>query len=193
MKGREIYTGIAKTNVELQRLTHTVPMQQGRRAGSLSPENPGIMYVITQEEIVAKDIDRFLANFGPTVTKKRLSQIAGRISFTVHGYEDRAEELFEIPEVREYFQLAHKCWPCWLFAADIRTACLHAITLCVVPNLDIVRASATGINQIQVPNIDLKGFFSQSLLVTAIMDVRAGITRSQAAKRIKVLAEHLGV
>lgn len=95
---------------------------------------------------------------------------AGRVSFTVHGYEDRAEELFETPEVREHFQFAHKGRPCWLFAVDVRAACLHAVTLCVVPNLDIVRALATGIDQIPVPNNDLKGIFAQSFFVAALLD-----------------------
>ena len=193
MKPHAIYAGVAKTEVELRRLEKVNAGNRDRTPALGTAKDPGIMYMITREEIEASDYTRFLADFGPAVGKERLCQIAGRVSFTVQGYEDREEEIFEIPEIREYFQLAHKRWPCWLFAADVRTACLHAITLCVLQKIDIIRAPGTGINQVQSSLEDLKAFFEESLRVTAIMDSRAGISRKLGAKRIEALAEYLGI
>lgn len=190
MKRHAIYTGIAKTEVELQRLREVLATRARKRSKAT---NPGILYVIMRKEIETGDLRRFLANFGPQVENDRLRQIAGNISFTVHGYEDSEEEIFEIPEVRAYFQAAHRRWPCWLFTADVRTACLHAVILSILPNLNIIRAPAQGINQAQASCKHLKTFFMDSLVASALMEVKAGISANRSEKRIEALAEYLGL
>ncbi len=193
MKRHAIYTGIGKTEVELRRIAEEVSGRGWRKPAKASLGDPGIIYVITREEIEALDLKRFLANFGPRVSVKRLRQIAGRISFTVHGYEDREEEIFEIPEVREYFRIAHKRWPCWLFTADVRTACFHSVILSVLPNLNIMRVPATGINQAQTSFKDLETFFKESLVASALMEAKAGISMDTVEKRIEALMAYVGL
>lgn len=193
MKRHAIYTGIAKTEVELQRLREVLATRARKRSDTAKATNPGILYVIMRKEIETGDLRRFLANFGPLVEKDRLRQIAGSISFTVHGYDDREEEIFEIPEVRAYFQAAHRRWPCWLFTADIRTACLHAVILSILPTVNIIRAPAQGINQAQASYKHLKTFFMDSLVASSVMEVKAGISANRSEKRIEALAEYLGL
>lgn len=191
MSASRIYAGIGKTNIELERLAKQAASMSS--ANNAETDRHGIVYVISREEIERSDHTRFFANFGPGTDKRRLREIEGGISFTICGYEGRPEELFEVPEVRQYFLQAHQYWPCWLFAADVRTSCFHMVVLSILQNLHIIREADSGLCRVQAPHHEIEAFFAQSLAPAALLDKRAGIGKRRGASRIQAMANYLGI
>lgn len=53
--------------------------------------------------------------------------------WTVSGYDDVPEEIYQIPEVREYFQSLHRAYPGWLALLNFETHNNLGILFCLLP------------------------------------------------------------
>lgn len=149
-----------------------------------------IVYVTTREEIEKLDISRMLLNFGPQQSRQKLRQLRGRIIFTVDGY-DSSGDIFEIPEVRDYYSLVHRVWPSWLFTACLASPSLRVIALSVIPNMSIIRSG--NLCRIQIPESDLREFFMHSLPAVAFLHHKAGIPKRSGAEYLRCVANYLGL
>ena len=181
--------GSGKANPTLRSLAEH-PMVVTNSSGKTRSLNV-IVYVTTREEIERQDISRFFANFGPKQSRQKLRQLRGRVIFTVDGFDDTADEVYEIPEVRAYYAMLHAKWPCWLFDACIASASLHVIALSVIPNLSVVRSGNEC--RIRVPEAEIYAFFMHSLPAAALLNQRAGLSQQCGAQYLKAVARHLGI
>jgi hypothetical protein len=86
-----------------------------------------ILHVISREEIKAKNVDRLLEFFGPHIGIDALRRIRGKVHFAISGYDDTAEELYQIEEVLDYFKIVNYLFPAWLFAASTESPSLLAV------------------------------------------------------------------
>jgi len=150
-----------------------------------------IVYVTTREEVERLDVSRFIASFSPRLPRTDLRRLRGRIVFTVDGYDDTSDQLFEIPEVRDYYAHVHRVWPSWLFTACLSSPCLRVIALSVLPRVSIVRAQ--NVCRIQISELDLHAFFLHSLPAAALLHRRAGISKKNGAKHLQSVAKYLGI
>ncbi len=160
-------------------------------AGGKTKRMGEIVYVTTREEVERRDISRFFSNFGPKQSRQKLRQLRGRIIFTVDGFDESADEVFEIPEVRAYYSMVHARWPCWLFSACLASASLHVIALSVIPTVTVIRSEAECC--ILVPEAELCSFFMHSLPAAALLNQRAGLSKQYGAQYLKIVARHLGI
>jgi hypothetical protein len=150
-----------------------------------------IVYVTTRKEVESQNLSRFIGNFGIHQSKSKLRQLHGRIIFTIDGYEDNEDELYEIPEVRRFYSAVHAVWPCWLFTCCIASASLKVIALSVVANMSIARSEDDC--RVTIPGPDLKKFFLESLPTAGLMFCDAGISRQNGSKYLISVANHLGL
>ena len=150
-----------------------------------------IVYVTTRQEVESLDLSRFMGNFGHHLSERKIGQAHGRIIYTIHGYDETDEEIYEIPEVRLFYAMAHESWPCWLYAACLASASLRVIALSIVANMWSKRSRNECRNWI--PEHDLKIFFAESLPAAHLLCYRAGISRKYAAEYLKIVANHLGI
>ena len=59
----------------------------------------------------------------------------GEQFWTVTGYEDTKEEIFQIPRVRQYFQAIYRMRPGWLVLLNFKTKNNLAFLLCLLPTV----------------------------------------------------------
>ena len=182
-----ITAGAGKTNPTLRQLTRH-PMVYTTCSGKTKRMGE-IVYVTTREEVERQDISRMLLNFGPQQSRQKLRQLRGRIIFTVDGY-DTAGDIFEIPEVRNYYGLVHRMWPSWLFSSCLASPSLRVIALSVIPNMSIIHSK--NLCRIQIPESDLREFFVHSLPAAVFLHCKSGIPRHQGAEYLRIVSKHLG-
>ena len=181
--------GSGKANSTLRSLVEH-PMVVTNSSGKTRSLNV-VVYVTTREEVERRDISRFFSTFGPKQSRQKLRQLRGRVIYTVDGFDDTADEVYEIPEVRAYYAMLHAKWPCWLYAACIASASLHVIALSVIPNLSVVRSGNEC--RIRFPEAEICAFFMHSLPAAALLNQRAGLSQQCGAQYLKAVARHLGI
>ncbi len=187
----EIYAGAGKSEVELRRITE---MANSPIAAILAEfRGPrGLVYLATRTEVEAGDITRLAASYGHPASRRRISHIHGRTSFTIAGYEHDDRELFEIPEVRRFYALTFRSCPVLLHAADLRNECLRIAVLCVISNLTVIRR-AQWQPEVQVDSRELERFFMEHLRRQAALHKMLGWSRQLGKERLQILADYLGI
>ena len=86
-----LLNGTGKTTFELRRLS-----RKTSRHGKQRSRKRGIVYITNRTEIENCDLTRLVSNFGPLASGEKLRRQKERVHFTVSGYEDTPEELYEI-------------------------------------------------------------------------------------------------
>jgi len=104
-------------------------IRQQKMLESLSP-----VIIVSREEVQRQDTSSVLKALraflkSPTTAKSYLE----RLEIAFDGYNNHAEELFEIQEVREFVYLLDEEFPFWLFFLDKSGLGLQCISLCFMP------------------------------------------------------------
>lgn len=185
----KLFDGAGKTDATLKWLADCVLAHEGKH--NATPGNCDTLYVITREEVEADDISRIIRDFGPDNSRKKLRRLQGRVHFTVSGYDEDPSEIFEIAEVRDYFALVHRQWPCWSFACSLRSPCLWAVALLISPNVLVVREGDNVTAQLRV--CDVARFFNESAHASFALCRLAGQTRAQIAARMRDVTRYLEI
>jgi len=120
-----------------------------------------IIHIVTREEIEACDIRPFLEAFAPIHGRPRFPM--GEIHLLVSGYDDQPDELYLIPEVREYFQFLHSQWRGWLYYFELETASLRMAFLCQCDHLQTVAVRGAENVQIGYRLAELVAFIDGSI------------------------------
>lgn len=140
----------------------------------------GVVYVSNRREVENLDASRFMAAFGPQAGKQELLRLRGNVHFTVEGYDDCDDELYEIPQVRAFYGHLHTIHPCWIYMARAECPCLNAVALSVVPNITVCRSARS--LRVFVRTRELIDFILQSIETVDHLDRRAGIRREASEK-----------
>lgn len=82
----------------------------------LSPAKDGLLvYAITRESVIARDIAPLLDKLRPLSQSRELAlRYEGHIAFYFEGWEHDPREIAAIPEIRAYFAALTEAWPYWL-------------------------------------------------------------------------------
>ena len=93
-----------------------------------------ITIVITKEQVDAEDTSGPLGSFKKLIQSPEIARsYKERVDIVFHGYDDRNEELFEIPEVRNYVYKLDEEFPFWLYFLSKHHLGLQALVLCFLP------------------------------------------------------------
>lgn len=81
-----------------------------------SPQESIRHFVLTREEIEAKDVDPFLLGIAREIEARGgISELQGKIAFSIAGYDTDPREVWEVPEIREYFAQIDRKMPFFLY------------------------------------------------------------------------------
>ena len=184
-----VVAGAGKMNATLRWISggpHEIAASIGK------PRGAGVtVYVTSRAEIETVDLTRFLTTFGPEARKSDLRRLRGKVLFTVDGYDDCDLDIFEIPEVRKFYDVLHRAWPCWLFAGHINSCSLRAVALCTLQNLLIMRSAREC--RIRIPEEELQAFFLHALPAAALLHHLSGTSKRQGIAQVNQVAAYLGV
>lgn len=87
------------------------------------------------------------------LTADRLSALeyCGRISLVFDGYDNDPRELFEIPEVRSYFQRLDEQWPYWFFFLSQADDSIKLLESCLCETIEVI----PGVTSIEIEQMEL--------------------------------------
>lgn len=116
-----------------------------------------------------------MENFKAERSFSGLNMKQGKTTLLISGYDCCQLELYEIPEVRTYFEKLHQAWPCWSFFCDLRKTTLFWIAACLAQELGIFKTSKHSQIELQFPHAELLKFFEDTLPVAAKLHAKLGI------------------
>ena len=150
-----------------------------------------ILHAIGRDEIESCKVRNLTGAFlllrGPT----QLRNSAGRCIFAVMGYGAEEEELYLIPEAREYFKGVTDLWAHWLFSSCVYFPSAIVIALCTIDNLQVFRSG--NLVQITYDTEAMETFFQTCLETTAVLDSMAGISRQESLQRLVHFRQSVGL
>ena len=76
-------------------------------------DTDAIMVVFSEPQVRHCKTAHFIKTFGPAALPEgpELAAMMGKFQFLVEGWGDDPQELYSIPEVREFYQQFHRVWP----------------------------------------------------------------------------------
>jgi hypothetical protein len=97
--------------------------------------NPDFVTVLaSREEVLAGDTAGVLTALRALIASPEAALMwREKVDFAIDGYNERQEELFEIPEVRDFVADVDDQFPFWLFFLSKRTLGLQCIAYCFLP------------------------------------------------------------
>jgi len=154
------------------------------------PELSG-MLILHRSEIETGWIPGLQSQLGPEADPQDLSILAGSTIITIEGYIDDDREIYEIPEIRDYFKSQNSVWAPWLFAGTIFTADLFAIVLACLPTITCCRRN--GRLHVKWLEEEMLAFLKQSLPTAAWLHDRAGIKKERGCAQLMAAAAYIGL
>jgi hypothetical protein len=94
-----------------------------------------VMLVISKDEVHARDVSRVVAYFEMfEAAPDQLPNARNKFVLLVHGYDDDKREVYEIPEVREWFNIAEQAVLGWAYylslAKEVSTLAIFLACTC---------------------------------------------------------------
>lgn len=149
------------------------------------------MLVLHRHDIETGRIPGLQSQFGPDADPRDLSILAGSTLIVLEGYSDDDREIYEIPEIRAYFQNQNAKWSPWLFAGSIFTADLFAIVLACLPSVSCWRHDDELFVRWHAE--EMEAFLQKSLPAAAWLHNRAGVKKERGCALLKAAAAYIGL
>ena len=142
--------------------------------------------------VEAGDFAEFLEHFALERLPQgsALRSYYGTFHFAVAGYDDDARELYEIPEVRAFYQSFRQAWPFWFFACDLETPSLQAMTFCCLPSLQVRRRSGATSCNVQLQTRELGEFVRDNFRGLNLLFDRAGMSEAENRERSRHVVDY---
>lgn len=121
-----------------------------------------------------------------------LRQLRSKISIIVAGYDDDPRELYEIPEVRSYFQTLQRNWPYGLYFFDREVKTAHLLVLCHA-GFSILPHQDSRMRNLQIDQNSVGEFLSAALYPTGDITERLGWTSAETVELAKEIVIALGL
>ncbi len=149
------------------------------------------MLVLRGQDLAGSMRSEISRQLGPQSPPDNLREMAGATIITLAEFDDHEEEIYEIPEVRDFFQKQNKIWAPWLFAGTIFTPDLFAIVLAGLPNVTCSRRD--GHLHVEWVEEEMRAFLHRSLPAAAGLFRQAGIPKENACALLGAAAAYLGL
>lgn len=149
------------------------------------------MLVLRGQDLAGSMRPEIMRQLGPDASPENLQEMAGATIITLAEFNDREEEIYEIPEIREFFRKQNEDWAPWVFAGSVWTPDLFAICLACLPSL-IVRRHGEDI-EVSWDEKEMHSFFDSCLPAAAMLHSRAGISNEEGYSMLKATAGYLGL
>lgn len=153
-----------------------------------------IIFEFSHREVLHRDYARFLARFGFHVLPegRELKSQQGRMVFCVAGF-DSDRELYEIPEVRDFFFGFHQEWPFALYFCDLQHDCLRLMTLCCLESVASVKVDGSDQVRVNYDVVELLRLFPVDLFAMNLVSERAGLSEQEIFERTRAIFAYWGL
>jgi hypothetical protein len=141
-----------------------------------------IVILATREEIENQDLSRIepLLN---SLLKSPLD-FYGSVDIVVDGYDNDPRELWEIPEVRSWFQVLDKRWPYWFYFSCTETAGLCTVMLCCV------KTEKVDATHLRVSPLDAAVFFAEHFVPMNDIFEKTGQSIEENRRRTEMISDY---
>ena len=93
-----------------------------------------LIIVVSKDEVFSGDITPALGTLKKLIESPEVAKsYKEKVDIAFHGYDNRPEELFEIPEVRNFVYKLDEQFPFWLYFLSKEYLGLQALLLCFLP------------------------------------------------------------
>lgn len=90
-----------------------------------------LLIVVSREEVISGDTSAPLSTLNQLLeSRESIREFCQRVDISFSGYENTPEELFEIPEVRNYVYALDAEFPFWLYFLSREFTGLQCLALC---------------------------------------------------------------
>lgn len=93
-----------------------------------------LFIIVSRDEVISEDIEPALGTLKKLTESPEVAKAyKEKVDIAFHGYDHYHEELFEIPEVRNYVYKLDEQFPFWLYFLSKKHLGLQALLLCFLP------------------------------------------------------------
>lgn len=93
-----------------------------------------LIVVVSKNEVLSGDISPALSTLKKLIESPEVARsYREKVDIAFHGYDNNPNELFEIPEVRDYVYKLDEQFPFWLYFLSKKYLGLQALLLCFLP------------------------------------------------------------
>ena len=117
----------------------------------------------------------------------------GNVMFVVGGYDDQPEDIYAIPEIRAFLKMLHAQWPCWLFFTELHSESLRVHALCMLEEIEIIRAKQTALSRVTFDPQHLHAWLRQGIPTFQALCRMAGLKRPAIQARLRGISAYFGV
>jgi len=162
---------------------------------NLIKDNPNgcIPFLITRDDVELGDPYE-LINFIDKIPKKMLPLMRDRIHIAIDGYNDHPEEIYELPEVRAYFEAAetHGMMD-WMYYCCLDTGSLSNVLLCTLKNFCKTSYADTPRIGVSFDKKEVAQWIANREDATGATFIEAGYTEDDVITRLVAVAHHFGL
>jgi hypothetical protein len=143
--------------------------------------------VFSKEQVRHCKLAHFLKRFGTDALPDgpELAKLMGSCQFLIQGWDDDPQEIYAIPEVRNFYQHFHKVWPYWFFFCDLHTETLQMMVLCILPNIKGFKRIGEPKAAVEYDPMDLVRFIQKNFVPLNAMMERAEMSEMDIYNRTR--------
>jgi hypothetical protein len=151
--------------------------------------------LFSRQNIEERNFSDFLGAYSLNLLPKKqpLAEMMGTIEFMFHGYDNQAEELCTIPEVRRFCIEFHAAWPYWLYFCNLKTDCLRIMYYCCLESLVVIHRDGSRKFTADYEIMELANFIYRDFIGMNEMFERAGLTVMANYDRTKAIMEYFNL
>lgn len=92
------------------------------------------IFTFSREEVIHQDFTFFLSKFDVDNLPEghSLSELENSLVFLIAGFDDCEEEIYQIREIRDFYQKLNEVWPYWLYFLNIENHAVQLMAACLV-------------------------------------------------------------
>lgn len=169
------------------------PMSSGPLAkGSALRNEIAAVATARRKDIVSSEIRPLAAALSQVAPAAVHNRLRNGLILLVEGYDTDPREIYEIPEIRDYWtKLQQKCPTLLFLAAKAYPAALQAVFACIAPRLEIVRSGGGDSVRVRLEGETLRRSLAAEMSYHIILDVRLGLKPHEAMMRLAQSLEAL--
>jgi hypothetical protein len=180
----------AQSETYLQR---AAVLEAALTGGAPAPVNALVgMYEFTRDEVAAMDFRHFLSLYGRDRVPSGpcLAALQGAVTLVVGGYDDDPRELWEIPEVRRFFQALLKAWPYAPYFCDLGNGSMISMFQSCLNSIMTRRVDGFGGASVTYDPHELVRLLEQTMGACRELWTRAELPIPAVGERFKAVFEY---
>jgi hypothetical protein len=138
-----------------------------------------------RKDIDNRDVGPLAAALSQTAPAPVHQRLRNGLILMVEGYDTDPREIYEVPEIRQYWaKLQEKCPTLLFLTARAYPFVLQAVFACISSRLDIVRSGNGDSIHVRIDGETLKRSLAAEMSYHIILDVRLGLKPHKALTRL---------